>query len=132
MPPFLRTIIKEATSALIAAVLLAATAGIAAVAAGFAIYAGIKPNLGPAAAAGLTALAFAALLAALVFSLPGMIRGAKTRAHNRPQNGVRSVDPATGKMLMEAGAATLAIVADFIFSHRQKRREKKREQRRRR
>ena len=102
------------------AILLGMGAGTTLVALAFAIYAGLKPYVGPAGASGLTALAAAALTALSGVVLLAMI---KRPAPAKPDHKA----PLHRGLLAEVGVLALGILGDLAAGRRAKREQKARE-----
>lgn len=96
-------ILRRIAATIIGAVLGAFAAGAAAIAAGFALYALLAPQLGAPAAAGLTALAFGVLAAVLLIFIPLVWR--RRRSETRAREEAQSVGTAVEIGLGLLGAA---------------------------
>ena len=118
----LQDIARRIGLGIVAAILIGVGAGTTLVAIAFALYAALKPLVGPAGASGLTALAAAALTGLGGVILLGMIKAPKAAAH--PQR-----EPLHRGMLAELGVLALGIVGDLAAGRRAKREQKAHEAR---
>ena len=103
-----------------AAILIGTGAGTTFVAVAFAIYAALKPLVGPSGASGLTALVAAALTGMGGAVLLGLIKAPAAVAHARKQ-------PLHRGVVAELGVLALGILGDIAAGHRAKREQKTRE-----
>ena len=126
----LKDLVRRLTAGLVAAALMAVTAGVTVVAAAFGAYAGLKGLVGPAAASGLTALLFAALLGVIAVTAPALVRG--RQADKAAHDVHRRHDPATLRTASQAGTALLGLLAEFAQGRRLRRQDKARAAKRRR
>ena len=112
----LQDLARRIGAGLAAAILIGIGMGTTLVAVAFAVYAGLKPFVGPAGASGLTALAAAALTGMGAVILLGV---AKPKKHP-----VASRQPLHLGLLAELGTLALGVVADLAAGRRAKREQK--------
>ena len=118
----LQDLARRIGAGIAAALLIGIGAGTTLVAIAFAIYAGLKPLVGPAGASGLTALAAAALTGVGAVILLKMVKPKK-----RLQNHAAQHEPLHRGFIAEIGTLALGIVADLAAGRRAKRQQKARE-----
>ena len=123
----LKDLARRLSAGLVAAMMIAVAAGIFLVAAAFALYAGMKLIVSPAAASAVTALAFAVIAGLIAVLAPRLIKG---RAAPTAPKG--RLNPDTLRTASEVGVAVLGIVGDMALSRRLKRREHARDKKHRR
>ena len=100
-----------------AAILVGIGAGTTLVAVAFAIYAGLKPYVGPAGASGLTALVVAVLTGICAVVLLGMLKKPGKTAPARQDQQSRGA-------LAEGGMLALSLLAEMAAGRRAKREQK--------
>lgn len=115
----LKDLARKFVAGLVAAVMIGVAAGIVLVAAAFAVYAGMKTFVSPAAASAVTALAFAAVAGLIAVVAPRVIRGKRAALSEAPTH------PAAGPAAQVA-VVLLGIIGDMARSRRLKRQEKAR------
>ena len=124
-----RDLARRLGAGLVAAVMIAVAAGIILVAAAFAVYAGMKLIVSPAAASATTALVFAVLAGLIAVVAPRLIMGKPAPAQPTHK---ASLDPATLRTASELGVAVLGVLGDMALSRRLKRQEQARKNKHRR
>ena len=121
-----RELIWRLGAGLVAAMLTAAAAAIALFAAAFGLYAALRLALSAPAAAGLTAVAFAAVAGLIILVAPPLI----SRRAKSPRRGEPPPRGEASRGAAEVALAVLSVVADLALRRRTKpRKEKLREKR---
>lgn len=117
----LHDLARRIGAGLAAAILIGIGTGTTLVAIAFAVYAGLKPFVGPAGASGLTALAAAALTGLSAVLLLNMTKASKGQPmRHEPLHLHRG-------LLAELGTLALRIVVDLAAGRRAKREQKTRQ-----
>lgn len=124
--PALDTIGRRLTAGLVAAVLIAVSAGIALVAASFGLFAGLETLMSPAAASALTALAFAIIAGALAIAAPAAIRGAPAAKPAPPAPRALPIDNATLRLGAEIAVTVFGLLAELALKRRVEKTERRR------
>jgi membrane associated rhomboid family serine protease len=123
----LKDLIPKIRAFLIGSVILAVSAGVAVVAAGFGLYAVlIQLQLTVPEAAGVTAVVFAVVAAICSLLLRSVFSPAGGR--ERPPKAGPAVSPEAMQMGMEAGAAVIGLITDLLASRRIDQRERAKRQ----
>lgn len=113
----LKDLLPKVRAFLLGSVILAVAAGVAIVAAGFGLYAGlVQLQFSVPASAGITAAVFAGI--ALVCSL--LLRGVFSPAvgRNTPSKAAPARSPEAMQMGMEAGAAVIGLLTDLLAARK--------------
>ena len=112
-PAMLKALFTRSITGVIATVALAVAAGLCVVAAGYGLYALLRLSLSPAAAAGLTAVAAAILVALLAVFLTRLSPAKAETPQTR-----RQLDPEMVRQVVGVGAILASLVADATVRRR--------------
>jgi hypothetical protein len=124
----MKDLLAKIRAFLIGSVILAVSAGVAVVAAGFGFYAVlIQYRLTVPQSAGATAVVFAVVALTCLLLLRGLFSGGGGR-DNRSRSGPAR-NPEAMQMGMEAGAAVIGLLTDLLASRQRDPRDKKRPRR---
>ena len=115
----IKELLKRLGTGAAAVILAAVSGGITFVALAYALFALLERYVSPAGAAAITAVAFAAVTAALAVFVPKTAPKKQEIVAVRPR-----LDPATMRLATEAGVAALGLVGDFAMNQRLKREDK--------
>ncbi len=109
----LKALLSRSITGIVATLALAFAAGLCVVAAGYGLYAQLQLSLSPAAAAGLTAVAAAILVALLAVFLTHL---GPAKTETPPTRG--KLDPEVIRQVVGVGAVLASLAADTAMRHR--------------